>query len=168
MRSILGKFYNIALVIFAVGGTAVLPGQVAAQTYTATVGETTYDFSTFTGTYDDSLATLQAQFWWGDIELATQAANALGNAAGYPNNTYWGSSSPVFVYASNMGVVYVESSATAAGFEFNNQTTYTIAQAAVAVPEINGNAISLLGFILGVIALGLRSGLRAPRQATPA
>ncbi len=163
MKMSFRKVCCVTVAALFIGVGSLLPNSAEAQTYTATVGDTNYDFSTFSGTYTSSLTTLQSQFWWAAPGSAEDAATAVGSSLGM-DQTYGGYTlGPMFMYGSNVGYAsrYLTGTetvadATVAFFEFNNDTTYTIAQAAVAVPEINGSTIPLLAFILGVIGLGLR------------
>ncbi len=66
----------------------VISSPVSAQTYSANVNGTNYDFSTITGSFSDTpglQATLQSQAWWGNSTLADTFASAVGGNLGTPN-----------------------------------------------------------------------------------
>src|SRR5579862_2729825 len=67
----------------------VLPG-VARADAIVTVGGTTYDITTLSGTFSGNSATLEGTPWWGNATLAESLSNAVGTALGTqlpPNET---------------------------------------------------------------------------------
>ena len=63
-----------------------LSGVTRADSITVTVGGTTYDVTTLTGTFDDNEATLEGTPWFGNGTLAQSIAAAVGTFFGTPQN----------------------------------------------------------------------------------
>lgn len=57
-----------------------------AQAVTVTIEDQQYEVSTVVGTFDDLEATLTAQVWWGDDNLAGDFFEAVGDSLGFPND----------------------------------------------------------------------------------
>lgn len=105
--------------------------------------------------------------WWGDADFATAIVQtsyissegfSLGNK---PIYAAYGVEEPF------PGGIYVQ-----ANSQYESSALRPISSpmyyAATPVPEINGNTIPLLAFILGVIGLGLRGRSSFTTSATPA
>lgn len=66
------------------------------------LGGMDYDITTITGTFDNEHGRLEAQPWWGDFNLARDAARSVGSSLGQPNLlNAWG---PFFVYGGGEGI----------------------------------------------------------------
>lgn len=57
-----------------------------------------YSIDTFLGGYDDNIALIESQVWWGDFHLAADFAKAIGGSLGSPNGE-GGFLSPSFVFS---------------------------------------------------------------------
>ena len=69
-----------------------------------TVGGTTYDVATLSGSFSDNSAQLQSQVWWGDDVLAEEFAIELGDALGtttYQSGPLLFIFGPLFAYATD-------------------------------------------------------------------
>jgi hypothetical protein len=95
----LGQRLQVALgAAAALAAISLSPG--SAQAYVVTVGGTQYDVTTFTGTYNANASKFATAAnggvmpWWGNLSLASQFANAVGNGLGTLN----GQEGPLFGY----------------------------------------------------------------------
>lgn len=134
-----------------------------AQSFTGELDGTSYDFSIVgPGSFESLQGTLEATPWWGNATLAESAANLVGDEFGLVNGG--GEFGPHFAYGivdgefpSFVSYAYLPwesgASATGASTQINHTQFATATVTPVAVPEINGNALALIGFILGVLAL---------------
>jgi hypothetical protein len=64
----------------------------AAQAFNLDLNGTTYELSTITGTFDEVANQLATQPWWGNLDLATSAAEQVGLELGYTEARFGGSS----------------------------------------------------------------------------
>jgi hypothetical protein len=72
------------------------PGSSRADNITVTVDGAQYDITTVTATFDEDMALLESQPWWGNATLAEDIANAVADDIGTPNDD--GTSGPLFAY----------------------------------------------------------------------
>lgn len=150
-----------------IAGAAFLSAMIAApasyaQSFTGELDGTSYDFSIVgPGSFESLQGTLEATPWWGNATLAESAANLVGDELGIIDFEY----GPLFAYGVvdgefpsllvyryapwTEGAVFSSSTST----QVNHTQFATANVTPVAVPEINGNALALIGFILGVLAL---------------
>lgn len=127
-----------------------------AQAYTASVGDTNYNFSTFTGTWSGYTSEYGNPAWWGSETLALSFADALGGAFGLPNFSELG---PLFVYAaaSNLSFAqYASYAPPAQSFNFlsaSGEYTFAVATevAPTPVPEIDGSVLPQAFLLMGAL-----------------
>ena len=153
------KKFFLALVTVALGA---MSSGAMAQSQTALVNGTSYDFTYFYGSYNDNITLLQSQPWWGDSATAVAFASALGWSLGGPN----GGGPPWFAYA----VPYNVSVASSFGANENlipvtqSPAYATVTVNSAAVPEIDGALIPQVGLLLAglFIILGRRKESAEP------
>jgi len=144
----------------------IMSSGVRAQTYNATVNGTNYDFTYFTGTYNDNISKFSTTLmpWWGSQSTAETFTSSVGDHFGYPNTTYgqWG---PYFAFSQYtntdpmMGFTEVSAnfytsigSACCAGPNFSQSVSYAVATATGGVaPEMNASLIPQVGLLLGCL-----------------
>ena len=143
---------------------------MAASTYTATVGGTSYDFTYIFSTYNENIALLQSQPWWNSQDLAKTFATAVGSQLGLP---FYGEYGPLFAYSAP-GAVHATMysnptffySGPAAG-KANSVPYATATVHSAAAPEIDGALIPQVGLLLAglFIILGRRKESTEPMLA---
>lgn len=100
------------LALTSLSAAATLLGVNPAQAFSVTVGGSQWDVTTLTGSYNDNVAILQSQTWWGDNVRAQDFAYAVGESLGLPFN---GQAGPFFVWLGDLdgsgptGISWVDS-----------------------------------------------------------
>ena len=153
--AIYNNLKKILLVLLIAGLGMISSGAMAATTYTATVNGTSYNLTTFTGTYtaNSSLFSATLMPWWGDSALAVAFATAFTTSLG--SQTIGPSSyGPYFAYAVPGAVStkrYLIASSTVGS---NNPAVGDSRMYAIlSVPEIDGALIPQVGFLIGCLFL---------------
>jgi hypothetical protein len=83
-----------------VAGMAAFASVGAAHAVTVSVGGTTYDVTTFTGSYDDNISRFNTTEmpWLGSASLASDLAAKIGSNLGLPNS----GAGPFFTYTTKL------------------------------------------------------------------
>ena len=132
-----------------------------AHAVTVTVGQTSYELGSVTGSFDSINLTnpslLQSQTWWGDSNLALQFANALN-----PSDITWSPNFGLFAYSTSGGNINVwvrSNSVFSTSAPLNTGGPFMTATAsASSVPEINAGSLSQAMLILFALWLVTRRG----------
>jgi len=134
-----------------------------AATWTAIVGNSTYDFTTVSGTVADLSDTLQSQPWWGDTDFAARAASALGERLGT-----FDLAADFGVHAGPIVLSYVDTAGAAYGaFDYPtiggtysfagvgalNSYTFVTAVLVSAAPEIDGERAPLAVLLIALLGM---------------
>ena len=146
-----------------------------AQALTAqvTVDGTTYDVTTFTGTYNENTSKFNTLIngglmpWWGSASLAEQFATAVGGSLGFPVIDTYGPNfahkieNPGFAVYVNGKVFFPPNSVFNYAFTSNETGTYATATVAPPPPAAVPGPLPLLG--VGA-AFGMSRRLRRRNQ----
>lgn len=161
MRRLSRKVALAIIAATALGSSFFNAKESFAQSFTGELNGANYDFSIVgPGSFESLQSNLEATPWWGDATLAESAANLVGDSLGLidfeagPNFAYEvvdGEYPSVNSYAYDP---WEESAILVSPSTEINHTQFATATATpVAVPEINGSALALIVFILGVLSL---------------
>jgi len=137
---------------------------------TATVNGTSYNFTYFTGTYNDNISKFSTTLmpWWGSQSTAVLFASAVAGNLEYPNQQSTPYKGPYFAYSYNhipqdtmnpynIGLEIFYNNKINSGFTLpSNTRTYAIATVntgAAAVPEIDGALIPQVGLLIAGLFL---------------
>jgi len=143
--------------LLAVSLLALTASHVQAASFQTTIGGTSYNFTTITGTYIDNQSQLSSQPWFGSDSLANTFATAVSSNLGGTVN--FGELGPLFAYSlsgSNFDFA-AYSFGNIVNTSFSRTDTYTFAVAqAQQVPEIDGAMIPQALMLMGASVLFLR------------
>ena len=146
----------LLILLIAVLGV-ISSGVMAATTYTATVNGTSYNLTTFTGTYNANSAEFSATLmpWWSNDGGTLAGAFAAAFAGNLGSQTISSANyGPLFAYA-------VPSNVSSKRYVFSNSSVGSNSPAVTAsrmyailyVPEIDGALIPQVGFLIGCLFL---------------
>lgn len=158
-----------------VGLLALMLSSVARADSIVTVGGTTYDITTLTGTFDANEATLEGTPWYGNGPLAQSIAAAVGTAFGTPqNNLEFGQNyGPFFGYqfipgfGVNSAVFDIPDGSTSGsvtGIGWYDYISVTWATGSVVPPATTPEPGTLSLTIAAMLGLGLLAGMKRYRR----
>jgi hypothetical protein len=137
-----------------------LPGGASADAI-VTVGGTSYDVTTFTGSFDSGFQTLGGTPWINNQSLAASLASAVGTALGSqdPRAPF----GPLFAVSFDPSTHTVEAEGYLGGIVYfgpvnSSLTTFWATGSVVGVPAPEPGTLSMM--IAGMLGLGLLAGMK--------
>ena len=150
MTTSIKKLLLVSITLFL----GVMSSEIMANTETIiTIGGSTYDLTTYSGS--DALAIASHQAWWGNQSLALQIAGQLAAAPLGAANGEWG---PFVAYSANVDYpnmlhVYTTQKDILVANSIYANDTYVVQVVGAGAPEIDGSLAPKVGFLLGCLFL---------------